>query len=76
MSSKKTHQFIYFAEDRRQCPGGSNIYLYPIWHCGIENVTFDLPYLCFQKKRGDGKMEMFDKLLSRQKQKRDGGGRC
>lgn len=78
MSSKRTHQFIYCAENRRQCPGRSNIYLYPVWHCGIENVTFDIPHLCFQKKkkRGGGNMEMFDKLLSGQKQKRDGGGRC
>lgn len=30
------------------------MYLYLIWHSGIENVTFDIPYLCFKKKRKKG----------------------
>lgn len=40
-----------FAENQRQCPRRSNIYLYPIWLCSIENATFDIPYLCLPKKR-------------------------
>lgn len=39
------------AEKRRQCLRRSNIYLYPIWHCGIENATFDIPYPRLQKKK-------------------------
>lgn len=64
------------AENRRQCPRRSNIYLYPIWHGGIEKATFDIPYLRLQEKKKDISIFVFDKLLSRQKQERDGGGRC
>lgn len=40
------------AENRRQCPRRSNIYLYLIWHGGIENATFDIPYLRLGEKKG------------------------
>lgn len=40
----------------------------------LKTAHFDIPYLCLEKRKK--KMEMFDKLLSRQKQKRDAGGRC
>lgn len=39
------------ADKRRQCARRSNNYLYPIWYCGIENATFDIPYLHLQKKK-------------------------
>lgn len=45
-------EHIYICADYPwQCARRSNIYLHPIWHCGIENATFDIPYLCSQKKR-------------------------
>lgn len=40
------------------------------------HLTFLICAFKKKKKRGGGNMEMFDKLLSGQKQKRDGGGRC
>lgn len=42
---------IYICADYLwQCARRSNIYLCQIWHCGIENATFDIPYLCSQNK--------------------------
>lgn len=66
------------AENQRRRQMRSNTYLYSIWYRVIENATFDIPYLCCKKgrKKKRKKTEMFDKLVSRQKQNRDGGGRC